>query len=136
MLSIARSAGFRPVRTYNPHMRGPPIKVSCDCGEARSLAYGERWRCERCGRTWNTEQIPAEEYRGLTRDLRRYRLEMIVVALLAAATLVALVLFVDEALVFVVPVLFGLGAILYGPVWKRKVRRRIADRPRWQLDPE
>jgi hypothetical protein len=117
-------------------MRGPPITVTCDCGEVRALRYGERWTCESCGRRWNTEQIPAAEYGGLVRDLRRYRLQMVGAAVLAAAVLVALVLFVDEALVLVVPVFFGLAAILYGPVWKRKVRRRIAERPRWQLHPE
>jgi hypothetical protein len=61
---------------------------------------------------------------------------MVGAGLVAAAVLVVLVVFVDEGLVLVVPVLFGLAAILYGPVWKRRVRRRIAERPRWQLHPE
>jgi Flp pilus assembly protein TadB len=117
-------------------MRGPPITVTCECGEARALQYGERWTCESCGRRWNTEQIPEAEYSGLVRDLRRYRLQMVGAGLVAAAVLVVLVVFVDEGLVLVVPVLFGLAAILYGPVWKRRVRRRIAERPRWQLHPE
>jgi hypothetical protein len=117
-------------------MRGPAITVTCECGEARSLGYGERWTCESCGRRWNTGQIPAAEYQGLVRDLRRYRLQMILAGVAAAVVLVVLVLFVDEGLVLVVPVIFGLAAILYGPVWKRKVRRRIAERPRWQLRPE
>jgi hypothetical protein len=117
-------------------VRGPPIKVTCECGEVRSLGYGERWTCERCGRRWNTEQIPAEDYQGLVRDLRRYRLQIVGVAAVAAVVMLALVFFVNEALVFVVPVFLGAAAIFYGPVWKRKVRRRIAERPRWELHPE
>src|SRR5437870_2590340 len=42
-------------------MRRPPITIRCECGESRDVAYGELWRCERCGRSWNTQQIPAEE---------------------------------------------------------------------------
>lgn len=117
-------------------MRGPPIRVTCECGEVRSLSYGERWECEQCGRRWNTEQIPAEEYRGLMRDLRRYRLETIVAAVAILAVLIPLAVFVSESLIFMIPILLAVGAILYGPFWKRKVRRRIAERPRWELEPE
>ena|SRR5215210_1425241 len=117
-------------------MRGPPITVTCECGEARSLAYGERWRCERCGRVWNTEQIPVDEYQGLTRDLRRYRFETVGAALVVLALLLPLAFFVNEGFVFLIPILLALVAILYGPFWKRKVRRRVADRPRWELEPE
>ena len=35
-------------------MREPPITVTCDCGTAASLAYGERWTCPTCGKAWNT----------------------------------------------------------------------------------
>jgi hypothetical protein len=117
-------------------MRGPPIRVTCECGEVRSLRYGERWECESCGRRWNTEQIPVDQYRGLTRDLRRYRFETIGAALVILAVLVPLAIFVNEGLIFAIPILLGLAAILYGPFWKRKVRRRIAERPRWNLEPE
>jgi uncharacterized membrane protein len=85
---------------------------------------------------WNTERIPAEEYGSLVRDLRRYKLEMLVAAVLALGVLLVLVFFVDESLVFVVPVFLAALAIFYGPIWKKKVRRRIAERPRWNLEPE
>lgn len=100
------------------------------------MRYGERWKCERCGRRWNTEQIPVEEYQGLMRDLRRYKLQMVGLAVLIAAVLLPLAFLVNEGLIFVVPVLIGAIAIFYGPVWKRRVRRRIADAPRWNLQPE
>lgn len=127
-----RASGWRTIRV----VRGPPISVTCECGERRDLAYGERWTCESCGRVWNTEQIPADEYGSLVRDLRRYKLQMLVAAVVVLVILLALVVFVDEGLVFVVPVLVAILAIFYGPFWKKKVRRRIAERPRWNLEPE
>ena len=117
-------------------MRGPPITIKCECGEKRSLGYGERWECERCGRSWNTAQIPAHEYESLVRDLRRYRLELVVAAVVISAVLIPLAFVVNQALMFSIPVLLGVFAIAYGPFWKRKVRRRIHDAPRWNLQPE
>ena len=117
-------------------MRGPPITVRCECGESRSLRYGERWTCERCGRTWNTEQIPADEYRGLVRSLRRLRFGALAGAAVLAAVLLAIALMVNEALVFMIPIVLGAVAIFYGPFWKRKVRRLAAERPRWHLEAE
>src|SRR6266516_3795025 len=66
-------------------MRGAPITVRCDCGAARHVAYGERWTCEQCGRRWNTSQIPAEAYWGIMREMRRYRLTVVGVAVAIAA---------------------------------------------------
>ena len=117
-------------------MRGPPITIRCDCGEAASLRYGETWQCPSCGRRWNTAQIPAEEYGGLTRELRRYKLFAVGVALAVLVAYVPLVVFVDEGIIFTAPILLAGLAILGGPFWKRRVRRAIAERPRWQLHPE
>ena len=50
-------------------MRRPPITITCECGETESVPYGERWECERCGRRWNTQQMPAEEYERLLRRI-------------------------------------------------------------------
>src|SRR5437879_12869834 len=79
-------------RSYNQHtMRKPPITIKCECGESRQVAYGERWRCERCGRSWDTTQIPAAEYDGLLRRMRRYRVEAVGLAAWLAAVRVRLV---------------------------------------------
>ena len=117
-------------------MRGPPITVRCECGESRSLRYGERWTCERCGRTWNTEQIPASEYRGLVRSLRRLRWAAVGAALVLGGALVVVALLVNQALVFIAPIVLAAIAIFSGPFWKRKVRRTVAERPSWHLEPE
>jgi hypothetical protein len=55
-------------------LRGPPIAVTCECGGKRDLRYGEIWSCERCGKRWNTRQIPAEQYQLIRRTQLRFRL--------------------------------------------------------------
>lgn len=117
-------------------MRGPPIHVTCDCGNETNLRYGDRWECGHCGRKWNTEQIPADEYRGLVRDLRRLRLVALAVALCGVAIVLPLAYFVNKGFLFVGPIFLALGATLLGPIWKNRVRRVVAERPRWQLHPE
>jgi hypothetical protein len=117
-------------------VRGPPIHVTCDCGNERDLRYGDRWECEQCGRTWNTEQIPAGEYQGLVSDLRRLRVGAMVAAGGAVAAVLLLAYFVSPGALFIGPILLALAAILLGPVWKSRVRRIVAARPRWELHPE
>jgi hypothetical protein len=117
-------------------VRGPPIHVTCDCGNERDLRYGDRWECEQCGRKWNTEQIPADEYQGLVGELRRLRLVALAVALCAVAIILPLAYFVSLGFLFIGPIFLTLAAILLGPFWKRRVRRVVAQRPRWELHPE
>ena len=54
-------------------LRGPPIAVTCECGEKRDLRYGEEWTCENCGRRWDTNQIPHEQYAAIRRTQLRFR---------------------------------------------------------------
>jgi hypothetical protein len=117
-------------------VRGPPIRIRCDCGEEASVRYGERWECPSCGRAWNTAQIPVEEYRGILRALRRYRLAAIGAALAVLAAYLPLVLLTSPGIILTAPILLGGLAILLGPFWKRRVRRAIAERPRWDLHAE
>ena len=115
-------------------MRKPPITITCDCGETHQVPYGERWSCERCDRSWNTQQIPAEEYEVLLRRMQRLRLEAIALAL--AAILIPLIVFVERALIFVVPVVAAAWLFIYVPRWRRKTRRAARNTPRWELHPE
>ncbi len=123
-------------RAYNRPVRGPPITIACECGEMKHVPYGERWTCERCGRRWNTTQIPAEEYWGIMREMRRYRLSAIGIALGIAAVFGALAFLVSAALVFLLPLVLAGWFIWYMPWWRRKVRRRARNLPKWQLHPE
>jgi hypothetical protein len=52
------------------------------------------------------------------------------------AVLVPLAIFVNQGLVLMIPLVLALPAILLGPVWKRRVRQLVAERPRWELHPE
>jgi hypothetical protein len=117
-------------------VRGPPITLTCECGETFSVPYGQRWTCSACGRAWDTRQIPEEEYAGLIRDLRVYKVVPVVIALGIVAAFVPLIVFVNQGLALALPILLGTLAIFLGPVWKKRVRRRVAAAPSWNLRPE
>lgn len=117
-------------------MSKPPITISCECGERRDVSYGERWRCERCGRSWNTQQIPAEEYEGLLRRMRRHRLEVLAVAAIAASVLIPLIVVVSSRFILLIPMVMGAWLFLVLPFWRRRYRRTARDAPRWELHPE
>jgi len=116
-------------------MAKPPITIKCECGESREVAYGERWTCERCRRSWNTAQIPADEYAGLLRTMRLRKLEAIGVATAIAVILVPLVI-ANAAFIFVVPVVAAAWLFLYLPRWRRRVRAAAHSAPHWELHPE
>ena len=117
-------------------MKGPPITIACDCGEMKHVEYGETWECEKCGRRWNTNQIPSEEYWGLLKDMRRLRLSVIGVALGLTLVFGLLALFVSQSLLLLLPVVLAGWFIWYMPFWRRKVRRRARSAPKWNLRPE
>ena len=117
-------------------MGRPPITIKCECGETREVPYGERWTCERCQRSWNTQQIPADEYDGLLRRMRRYRLEAIVLAAVVAAVMVPLIVVVSASFILLTPIAAGAWLFLYLPRWRRKVRSAARNSPRWDLHPE
>jgi hypothetical protein len=117
--------------------RGPPITLTCDCGERRYLRYGERWRCEGCGRTWDTRRIPMDQYAALRATQLRYRripLVISVVALIAAvASIVA-----GEAIggLLLVAVVATTWSLFFRPLHRRKYRAALAELPTWKIKPE
>jgi hypothetical protein len=117
-------------------VRGPPITVACDCGELKQVPYGETWKCEVCGRRWNTAQIPFEDYWGIMRDIRRMRLSVIGVAVLFALVFGLLGLLVSPGLFLLLPVVLPMWFIWYMPWWRRKLRTRVRVLPKWKLHPE
>jgi Flp pilus assembly protein TadB len=114
----------------------PPITISCECGTTRDVPYGERWRCEQCGRSWNTQQIPAEEYEGLLRRMRRHQLEALAAAVVAAAVLIPLIVVVSSGFILLVPLVMTVWLFVFLPFWRRRYRRSARGAPRWQLHPE
>jgi hypothetical protein len=117
-------------------MAKPPITITCECGEQRYVAYGERWQCERCGRAWNTRQIPEEAYEGLLRRVRRHKLEAIGAALVTAAVMIPLIVVVSSRFIAFVPMVMAVWLFLFLPYWRRRYRRTAHDAPHWELHPE
>jgi len=118
-------------------LRGPPIAVTCECGEKRDLRYGEEWRCESCGRRWDTKQIPPEQYGAIRRTQLRFRVLPVVYGLVVAG---AAIFFTLTGNVFSVIVLLPLAMLVWfyflRPFHRTRYRRAIAELPRWELRPE
>jgi hypothetical protein len=118
-------------------LRGPPISITCECGEKRDLRYGEAWTCERCGKRWNTAQIPADQYDLIRRTQLRFRALPIAYGLLIAGTAI---FFTLTGNIFSVFILLPLGMMIWfyfiRPAHRRRYRRAIADLPHWELRPE
>ena len=117
-------------------MKGPPITVRCDCGAVRNVPYGETWTCERCGRRWNTRQIPSQEDWGILKRMRRYRLEAMGVAVAIAGAFVILGLTIGQRFFVMAPIALGAWFLWYMPSWRRKVRAAARSLPSWDLTPE
>lgn len=127
---------FVAARAYTRRVQGPPITIQCDCGAAKLVHYGETWECPECGRRWNTAQIPAAEYEGLLRRLRRYKLELLGLTFAVLAVFVPLIVFVDQSFVFLAAIVAFALVFGYLPFWRRRIRRAAQDTPRWELEPE
>ena len=117
-------------------MKAPPVTVTCECGAVRSLRYGERWTCETCGRSWNTAQIPAEEYRALEAALRRYQLQSLGFAALMVAVFAPLMVLIDVRLGITGLIVFFGWAFLFRPRQRRRLLAQMRSGSRWQLRPE
>ncbi|HLM10330.1 MAG TPA: hypothetical protein VK307_11505 [Thermoleophilaceae bacterium] len=117
-------------------LRGPPITVNCRCGEKRDLRYGEAWTCESCGRRWDTNQIPAEQYEAIRRTQLRFRALPV---LYGVAVLALAMFFTLTGNIFSVFILLPLTLMIWfyfvRPVHRRRYRRAIAELPRWELRP-
>jgi hypothetical protein len=118
-------------------LKGPPIAVTCECGEKRDLRYGEEWTCESCGRRWDTNEIPAEQYEAIRRTQLRFRVLPVVYGVVVAA---AAIFFSVTGNVFSVFVLLPLAMLIWfyflHPFHRRRYRRAIAELPKWQLRPQ
>jgi hypothetical protein len=125
-------------RTARKLRRGPLITLTCECGQRRELHYGDRWRCDGCGRTWDTNRIPAEEYAAIRRTQVRYRLFPIATGLAVIGAVVGSVL-AGRAFgaILVVPLLLMAYNVFMRPLHRRRFRRALAEnRPTWEIEPD
>jgi hypothetical protein len=114
-------------------VKGPPITVTCDCGEVLRVPYGESAACGSCGRRWDTAQIPADEYEGVMRDMRRYRVEAMVLGLGLGLLVVTVGVTTGRPLFPLALIAMAGWWLLYMPRWRRKVRARARSLPTWKL---
>jgi hypothetical protein len=114
--------------------RGPPITLTCECGERAEVAYGEEWRCPSCGRHYDTARIPSEDYGAIRRTQLRFRILPVTYGLFVAA--VAIFFTVTGNLFsvfFLLPIALMAWFMLIRPVHRRRYRQAIAHLPRWDL---
>jgi hypothetical protein len=100
------------------------------------VTYGDVWRCPTCDRSWNTTQIPETEYWGIMREMRRYRLQVIVASVVVALVFAAVFIAVGRRFLPMALFVMGLWFLVYMPRWRKKVRQRARELPRWQLEAE
>jgi hypothetical protein len=118
-------------------LKGPPIAVQCECGVKHDVAYGESWTCESCGRTWNTAQIPAEEYAQIRQLQLRYRAVPVALGLILAAIAIFFSLTGNVfSVFFLLPVGLMTWFVIVRPVHRKRYKAAIANLPRWDLRPE
>ncbi len=118
-------------------MRKPPITITCDCGTSASIAYGESWRCGECGKTWNTAQIPHDEYLAMLRGVRRYRFLVLGPPLVLAAIMIPLAVLVNVSYAFLLFVcLMGYALLVVPPLRRRASIHVMTNAPTWTLRPE
>jgi hypothetical protein len=118
-------------------MRAPLITLTCDCGATAEVAYGDRWSCPTCEKSWDTTQIPAADYDVLVRGVNRYRYLVLGPPILLALILIPLAAVAGIQFAFLLFVLVMAWALLAVP----QLRRRAADHMRrstksWKLRPE
>ncbi len=89
-----------------------------------------------CHRRWNTGQIPAEEYWGIMRDMRRMRVSAIVTALAVVVPIAALAAVAGIRIMLLLPVVMSFWFLFYMPRWRRRVREQARSLRRWKLHPE
>jgi len=118
-------------------VRQLPITLTCDCGQVGYVSYGERWTCPECGRTWDTSQIPADDYDRLLSSVKRYRLLALGPPLVLAAIFIPLAILVGfqfGLLFFVLVLAYGVFVI---PKVRERATRSMSDNVRsWDLSPE
>jgi hypothetical protein len=118
-------------------LRGPPIAVTCECGTKEDVRYGESWTCEQCGRRWDTNQIPQEQYEAVRRTQLRYRALPVALGLLVAALAAFFSLTGNVfSVFFLMPVALTVWFVFLRPMHRKRYREAIRDLPKWELRPE
>ena len=118
-------------------LKGPPITVTCECGEKRELGYGERWVCESCGRSYDTTRIPRDQYDEIRKLSLRYRALPVAYAVVIAVVALVFTLTGNvPGVFFLFPVALITWFIFIRPAHRKRYRAALKRLPRWQLRAE
>jgi hypothetical protein len=117
--------------------RGPPITLTCECGEVHRLRYGERWTCGSCGKSWDTNKIPVESYAAIRSTQLRFRRAPIAISIVALLCVIGCVV-VGKALggLLVVAIIATTWSMFFRPIHRRRYRAALAELPTWQIEPD
>jgi hypothetical protein len=115
--------------------KGPPITVTCECGQKRDLQYGEQWQCEGCGRRYDTRKIPIEEYAAVRRTQLRYRLIPLIAGLVLLAAMIVFFVAGSAFSGLVLVAFAGASWIMFvRPFFRSKYRKSLGKNlPTWNL---
>jgi hypothetical protein len=128
---------FREREQPGAVLKGPPITVTCECGEKRELPYGQRWDCERCGRVWDTGRIPREQYEEIRRMSLRFRALPIGFGALVATVALFFILTGNVfSVFFLLPVALTAWFVFLRPLWRKRYRQALRGLPKWELRAE
>jgi len=118
-------------------VREPLITLTCDCGTTVEIGYGEVWTCDSCGKTWDTNRIPASEYGALVAAVRRYRLLVLGPPVVMAAVLIPLSVLIGLQYAFLLFVLImGYGLLAVPQLRRRSAAQMQKSTKSWKLRPE
>jgi len=120
-------------------MADPRITLRCDCGKSEALvAYGERWTCEACGRTYDTTGIPSEDFAAIQALRRRYRIIGYAGVALVAAFVLLLALTAQQLQLFIgLPFILLVWFTYVRPIMRSRYNRRVGELQRtWTLKAE
>jgi hypothetical protein len=114
----------------------PPITLTCECGTKEPVPYGERWTCAKCGRTWNTNQIPSEDYDAVLRIQRRYRVVPMLLLVIGISAAVIFIVVGRALAVVLLPLTLTMWFMFVRPIQRRRLHDKVAALPEWKLTPE
>ncbi|HEX5191389.1 MAG TPA: hypothetical protein VFW09_01190 [Solirubrobacteraceae bacterium] len=131
------SSRARPLGAERPGaaLRGPLLTITCTCGRKQQLRFGDQWTCEDCGRVWDTNRLPRDEYEAIRRLQLRYRMlpvlfGLVVVGLAALFTLTGNA----GAVVLLLPLALICWFTFLRNAHRRRFRDKVATRRReWRL---
>jgi hypothetical protein len=115
--------------------KGPPITITCECGQKRDLQYGEQWQCEGCGRSYDTRKIPLEEYAAIRRTQLRYRLIPLIAGLVLLAAMIVFFIAGSAFTGLVLIAFVGASWVMFvRPFFRTRYRKSLGKNlPTWDL---